>query len=763
MRRFVVLLILLSGLLLTSVGMAVAEYNIEELQAAINASGGQWIAGETSMSVLTIEEMQKKLGWSAHPITGKPFSPPVHWDLDDVPQLLDWRNINSKNYVTPIRDQADCGSCYIFSGVGAVECAWAIALDMDNPNIDLSEQFILSCLSKNGCDGGFMAETLDDINIFGVPDEACFPYAAYELPCGQACDNWPLRTVGIEDYDVVLNKEAIEPEDIAAIVNALQIGPVTVGFDVYEDFMYYTWGIYHRTPGSMYMGGHGVVIIGYSIPDQYWICKNSWGYGWGESGFFRIGWGESGLGYETLLPHTPPCTGEALYITPLTPGDGFIRYDTAAVPINIRVWNDCKRGVSGATVTAAINGTPFQFFDDGAHGDMGANDGVFTATIAEGAYPIGTDVTIEIDAQLEGLSPAHLTIKGKFKYPATILLWSDGAPPESETFYKSLLDSIGISYDIWRTGVNGPVIPSVLTKAPVILWFAGPSTGSLNSAGRDALEQALDAGGNLMVSGQDLLQQVMVDFPQFVKQYLHVQNYVSDTKTTGVAGVAGDPLTDGLSCDLTYPFENWADTIFPGAGATGIFKNDFNKWSALRYPAQYKGDSHQVVYLAFPIEAMPNDIALTFFTRSIQWLLKDECFDMDGDGFGVGGQCSGPQDCNDGDPNVNPGAAEICNDGIDNNCNGLTDSEDPACQSVDDDSGDDDSGDDDSAADDDSGDDDSAVNDDDAADDDITDDDAADDDSGDYNLDDDAADDDLDDDSTNEEEAASSSESGCGC
>ncbi|MGM0556817.1 MAG: S1 family peptidase [Myxococcota bacterium] len=51
------------------------------------------------------------------------------------------------------------------------------------------------------------------------------------------------------------------------------------------------------------------------------------------------------------------------------------------------------------------------------------------------------------------------------------------------------------------------------------------------------------------------------------------------------------------------------------------------------------------------------------------------CTDADGDGF-----CE-DVDCDDADADVNPDATEVCDDGIDNDCNGLVDDEDPACQS----------------------------------------------------------------------------------
>jgi len=58
------------------------------------------------------------------------------------------------------------------------------------------------------------------------------------------------------------------------------------------------------------------------------------------------------------------------------------------------------------------------------------------------------------------------------------------------------------------------------------------------------------------------------------------------------------------------------------------------------------------------------------------------CADADGDGFGdpASPACSGAKwDCDDGDPYLSPGLAEICDNGVDDDCDGLVDAADPDC------------------------------------------------------------------------------------
>ena len=59
------------------------------------------------------------------------------------------------------------------------------------------------------------------------------------------------------------------------------------------------------------------------------------------------------------------------------------------------------------------------------------------------------------------------------------------------------------------------------------------------------------------------------------------------------------------------------------------------------------------------------------------------CEDVDGDGYYSRVGCGTAADCDDGDPEINPGMNEICGDGLDNNCDGLTDNICENCTDID--------------------------------------------------------------------------------
>jgi C1A family cysteine protease len=71
-------------------------------------------------------------------------------------------------------------------------------------------------------------------------------------------------------------------------------GPLQSCFTVYNDFFSYTSGVYVRANNTV-AGGHCICVVGYNDAQECWICKNSWGTSWGESGFFRIKYGQVGI------------------------------------------------------------------------------------------------------------------------------------------------------------------------------------------------------------------------------------------------------------------------------------------------------------------------------------------------------------------------------------------------------------------------------------------------------------------------------------
>jgi len=264
------------------------DRELQALQDVLRATNASWTAGETSVSRLSAMDQESLLGLL-----------PGIYDLSTFPaETIISTPVERGSWEAPhtgIKNQGQCGSCYSFGACATYE-GWKKA---EGKETDLSEQYFMMKAKaigpSGGCSGWYLDTSMNLLKNYGVCEETCCPYKASESACPSSCQivhkisSWASTT------------------DKTTIQNALKKGLVYVGFAVYADFMSYSSGYYEFKSGSL-KGYHAVAIVGYD--DTGWKVKNSWGTGWGESGYFRIKYSQM-----TNSVQFGTCFGGSFYIT----------------------------------------------------------------------------------------------------------------------------------------------------------------------------------------------------------------------------------------------------------------------------------------------------------------------------------------------------------------------------------------------------------------------------------------------------------------
>ncbi|MEE2912747.1 MAG: S8 family serine peptidase [Planctomycetota bacterium] len=214
-----------------------------------------------------------------------------------------------------------------------------------------------------------------------------------------------------------------------------------------------------------------------------------------------------------------------------------------------------------------------------------------------------------------------------------MLVDDDDNSPDVRSTYTSLLDSLGILYEIYDTNnSNNEPSESELHGFPLVIWFTGDEFGGSagpGSAGEAALATYIDAGGHLLMSSQDYLYDN--GLTDFGGQYLGIGSFDSDVYQTSVTG-AGELFGDLGTVPLSYPFSNWSDIVSPSSEAELAFSG--NEGDAAVHLAGEDGGG--AVFLGFPIESMPVDSQYQFMQDVVNWLGTAETVcpqDCNGDGY----------------------------------------------------------------------------------------------------------------------------------
>lgn len=285
---------------------------IAKLNTDLATAKARWQARQTVHSTLSDAQKRALLGvivdQAALAAAMRPAATAAAPQAGFAP-AVDWRNHNG-NHVSPVKDQMNCGSCVSFGTCALVESMSSIE---HGQLLDLSEADLHFCSSHGpSCGGWWPDQALGQVKARGVSDDACFPYASAGIPnphCSP-CANRDARAVKITTQGTLSN--SVDRKNYIS-----STGPVTCIIHVFDDFFSYASGVYHHVSGPD-VGLHCIEVVGYSEAEGCWICKNSWGPGWGDGGFVKIAYGQCGIDTEF-----PFFTARGVVLPPTAQWHGF--------------------------------------------------------------------------------------------------------------------------------------------------------------------------------------------------------------------------------------------------------------------------------------------------------------------------------------------------------------------------------------------------------------------------------------------------------
>lgn len=219
-----------------------------------------------------------------------------------LPERYDLRD---EGFVTPIQDQGQCGSCWIFATMGSIESRW---MQLGLGIYDFSEN---NAATENGfegdpCEGG-NAKQITPYLIRG------------DGPISEADDPYVL---GKKQYNPMSDPQGIVtearylPNDRDVIKQCItDYGGLYSSFWWFEEEEGDFWNYYNQTDNTYFYSsdpddttntGHAIVLVGWDDNMQIvggtgaWIIKNSWGDDFGENGYFYISYQDAFINTGTI-------------------------------------------------------------------------------------------------------------------------------------------------------------------------------------------------------------------------------------------------------------------------------------------------------------------------------------------------------------------------------------------------------------------------------------------------------------------------------
>jgi len=200
--------------------------------------------------------------------------------LEKPTKSVDWRG---SKFLTPVKDQGQCGSCWAFSATEQIESDVALAT---GTLLELSPQQITSCDKVDqGCNGGNTETAYAYVEKAGGLEAGKeYPYSSGKAGKSGKCKATKGSSKAtIKGFKTVSKSARSEKKMIAQIKKS----PISVCVDA-NTWQTYDSGIVGKSCGAEL--DHCVQAVGYHTGGHtdYWIIRNSWGASWGEEGYIYV-------------------------------------------------------------------------------------------------------------------------------------------------------------------------------------------------------------------------------------------------------------------------------------------------------------------------------------------------------------------------------------------------------------------------------------------------------------------------------------------